>query len=310
MTPKHFEEWLSQKEFDREDKRSLIVNELSAEFLSDQKVQALYSRYENAAIFFAKFAEAHKLEYCFIKAFRMYKHFNTDINISISEKNFTYVIEELQKLGWSKRGAWSRFKENIAENGKRKLTHRFDNNIADIHLYPGLSWHGLNYMNFDDIIINSKILDIDSVKLYNTDYGLDLLSNVGHALFERYKLTAGEVFHLGSVLRLISDAQLEQAKVLALKNGWGRSFEDCLQLVYDLYNEDKGYFPFILPKKLVRSARNERISFHFKKRNFKSLILELLMTQIWSGKIYALYSRTKKIINGKTGEEAKYGAFE
>ena len=309
-SPINAKEWLSRQDIDTSDKSVLIKNELSAETLADENVQVMYDRYLNAAKFFDKFAKMHNLNYTFIKAFRSYKHLNTDINISISTEKFPYVIEQLQKLGWSQRGIWSRFKENIAEHGKRKLTYKIDNSIADIHLYPGLSWHGLEYVSVNDVNSNQDCLHIDDIVVNNTNYTLDLLTNVGHALFERYKFTAGEVFHLGTILQSTSEAQLQLAQKLALKNGWGQSFDSCLHIIRDLYNSEKNKFPVLLPKTLVKAARNERMFFHYKNNNYKSLVLEFIMTQIWSGKIYTMYSRLKKSIYGRTGEEAKYGAFK
>ena len=69
--------------------------------------------------------------------------------------------------------------------------------------------------------------------LITLNYSLDMISNIRHALFERY-FTAGEVFHVSSIIMESSSAEMLAARDIATKNGWGNGFEKTVALISEL----------------------------------------------------------------------------
>ena len=87
-----------------------------------------------------------------------------------------------------------------------------------------MSWHGFEYTSPEDVLNNREKIQLFNSDVFNTNNCLDLISNIGHALFERYKITSGEVFHLQSILNDISDDQMSLAEDISKKNGWHNGF--------------------------------------------------------------------------------------
>ena len=111
------------------DKKTLINNELA--FYADSNFKLYYDKYLYTANYVHELFEACGFTYCCVKAFRNYTHFNTDLNISVSNDDFNNIISKLESEGWSRRDPWSRFKEDISEYGKRKMVYPYNGRLND-----------------------------------------------------------------------------------------------------------------------------------------------------------------------------------
>ncbi|EHQ56709.1 hypothetical protein OMB55_00004210 [gamma proteobacterium HIMB55] len=299
--------WLYRQDVDVHDLSSAIVNEVAAVVSDSPNVAAALLAYERTADYVEKLATEHDFEYSCIKAIRVYAHFNTDLNIAVRPENFPEIIKLLEERGWSRRSWWSRFKEDIAERGKRKLVCDASRGLSEIHLYPGLSWHGFEYTSPDDVLVNRTRTPFGDHETYNTNNSLDLIANLGHALFERYKFTAGEVYHVSSIIHASSPDDLANAENIARSNGWGDGFKAVIALVRELRSLEEMTYPLLIDKSILWATWRERFSFQMKQGKLISALLEVLFNWIWSGPVYTIYSRSKKILGGQSGLEKKYG---
>ena len=134
-----------------------------------------------------------------------------------------------------------------------------------------------------------------------------MVSNIGHALFERYKFTAGEVFHVSSIIMAASSAEMLVAEHIARRNGWENGFEKTVALISELRLQENVTYPVLIPQEILWLTWRERFSFQLKQRKPMSACLEMLFNWVWSGPIYAGYSRLKKLFVGQSGIEKKYG---
>ncbi len=300
-------DWLSQQDVDTNDLTSIIVNEVAATISDSGKVTASLEAYKKTADYVERLAQENNFEYSCIKALRVYTHFNTDLNIAVRPEKFDKIITLLEARGWSRRSWWSQFKEDIAERGKRKLVCDPNQGLSEIHLYPGLSWHGFEYTSPQDVLDNKISVLFGELETYNTNHSLDMVSNIGHALFERYKFTAGEVFHVSSIIMAASSAEMSVAKDIARRNGWGKGFEETVALISELRLKENVTYPVLIDNKILWAAWRERFSFQFKHAKPVSACLEILFNWVWSGPIYIAYSKIKKFLSGQAGIEKKYG---
>ncbi len=310
LKDKELKKWLDENNQLNKENLNVVSNEISVLFSDNSQVTESFERYKNTTKYVHSFFKNLGLDYCCIKALRVYSHFNTDLNIAVRKDDFNNIIQFLEEDGWSRRSRWSQFKENIAEHGKRKLVCNKGRHLSEIHLYPGLSWHGFEYTSPDDVLINREETTFFNNQVYNTNKSLDLISNIGHALFERYKVTSGEAFHLITLFNECTNDEIRLAEKLTKKNGWGNSFILMKGFINSLSNQPTNTFPILINRKILWSAWAER--FIFQIRNFRlfSAFIELAFNIIWSGPIYKLYSILKKIFTGKTGIEKKYGDLE
>lgn len=299
-------DWLKLQDIDIDDPSSTTLNELSAAVTNDKRFSDALNAYGRTAEYIDKLSKDYDFKYCCIKAIRVYPHFNTDLNIAIYKEDFSRIIKILEDLGWSRRSRWSQFKEDIAERGKRKMVLNSNNQLSEIHLYPGLSWHGFEYTSPNDVMLNRKYVTFQNTETYNTNNTLDIVSNIGHALFERYKFTAGEIFHVSSVIKEATSNELEEAKKIANRNGWGKGLEKTINLIINLRESENIRYPLIISNKILWESWRERFSFQLQNHKPLSACLELLFNWIWSGPIYKAYSILKKIFAGKSGIEKKY----
>ena len=304
---RHLIDWLNKSNYSTKEDLNVIKNEISVVFSQNPLIADSFNRYQKTASYVNDFFEENKLDYSCIKAIRVYSHFNTDLNIAIRKEDFKRIIKLLEKDGWSRRSWWSQFKENIAEHGKRKLVCNKDRGLSEIHLYPGLSWHGFEYTSPEDVLNNREKIQLFNSDVFNTNNCLDLISNIGHALFERYKITSGEVFHLQSILNDISDDQMSLAEDISKKNGWHNGFMLMKDFISEKYEEPAQNFPILINKNILWSAWIERFNFQIKNLRFFSALIEMVFNLVWSGPVYKLYSAIKKLFTGKTGIEKKYG---
>ena len=299
-------DWLELQDIDLDDLNNTTLNELSAAVSNDTRFSDALTAYVNTAKYVDKLSIDYNFKYCCIKAIRIYPHFNTDLNISIYKEDFPRIIKLLEDLGWSRRSKWSQFKEDIAERGKRKMTYTSDSQLSEIHLYPGLSWHGFEYTSPDDVILNRKYIKFLNTETYNTNNSLDIVSNIGHALFERYKFTAGEIFHVSSIISKASSAEIKEASNIAYKNGWGKGLEKTINLITKLRESKNIKYPIPIDNKILWESWRERFSFQLKNGRPFSACFEFLFNWVWSGPIYKMYSILKKIFSGQSGIEKKY----
>jgi len=299
--------WLDKQDMNNDNLTNTVVNEVSAVASKSESVLLFYENYKNTVEYVEKIAQENNFEYCCIKALRVYSHFNTDLNIAVKPEDFKKIITILESLGWSRRSWWSQFKENVAERGKRKLVCTSDLAVSEIHLYPGLSWHGFEYASPKDVLDNKISTIFESANTYNTNHSLDMVSNLGHALFERYKFTAGEVFHVSSIIMTSSDVDMEIAKNIAISNGWGKGFERAVDLVTKLRNMENVSYPILIDKKILWGVWRERFFYQLRRGKPFSALLEILFNWVWAGPIYTVYSKLKKLMAGKSGIEKKYG---
>lgn len=300
-------DWLGQQDVNTNDLTSLVVNEVAAAISDSDKVSASLLAYKLTADYVETLAQENDFEYSCIKALRVYSHFNTDLNIAVRPEEFEKIITLLEARGWSRRSWWSQFKENIAERGKRKLVCDASRGFSEIHLYPGLSWHGFEYTSPQDVLDNKEAILFGELETYNTNHSLDMVSNIGHALFERYKFTAGEVFHVSSIIMAASSEEMSVAKDIARRNGWGRGFEKVVALILDLRRQENVTYPLLIDQKILWSTWRERFSFQLTHGRPISAFLEMLFNWVWSGPIYVMYSKLKKFVVGQSGIEKKYG---
>lgn len=300
-------DWLSQQDVNTNDLTSIIVNEVAAATSGSDKVSASLVAYKKTADYVEKLAQENNFEYSCIKALRVYSHFNTDLNIAVRPEKFEKIITLLEARGWSRRSWWSQFKEDIAERGKRKLVCDSNQGLSEIHLYPGLSWHGFEYTSPQDVLDNKTSVLFGELETYNTNHSLDMVSNIGHALFERYKFTAGEVFHVSSIIMAASADEMLVAKDIARRNGWENGFEKTVALISELRLQENVTYPVLIDQKILWSTWRERFSFQLKNRKPMSACLEMLFNWVWSGPIYKVYSKLKKFFVGQSGIEKKYG---
>lgn len=299
--------WLDKQDMNNNDLNNTVINEVSAVVSKSESVLSYFENYKNTAEYVEKIAKENNFEYCCIKALRVYSHFNTDLNIAVKPEDFEKIITILESLGWSRRSWWSQFKENVAERGKRKLVCKSDLALSEIHLYPGLSWHGFEYTSPKDVLDNKISTIFGPSNTYNTNHSLDMVSNLGHALFERYKFTAGEVFHVSSIIMASSDEDMEIAKNIAISNGWGKGFEQAVAFVTKLRNMENVSYPILIDKKILWGVWRERFCYQLRRGRPFSALLEMLFNWVWSGPIYTVYSKLKKLMAGKSGIEKKYG---
>lgn len=300
-------EWLEKQNISLISTADIVNNEVSAVISSNIKILDSLDAYKKTADYVYKLSEKNEFDFCCIKAIRTYSHFNTDLNIAVNKYDFKKIIKLLEDDGWSRRSRWSQFKENIAERGKRKLVCDSSRGLSEIHLYPGLSWHGFEYASPEQVLENKNLIKFQGKDTYNTNKSLDLISNIGHALFERYKFTAGEIFHVGSIIDSSTELEIENAIQITEKNGWNKSFKKTIDLIKKLKESNNISYPILIKKNLLWLAWKERILFQLKSLKPISALVELLFNLIWSGPIYTLYSKIKKIFLGKSGIEKKYG---
>lgn len=285
------------------DKSDMLNNELA--YYSDDKFSIFYIKYLKTAGYVEDLFSKNNINYCAIKAFRNYKHFNTDLNISVSSKDFKKIILLLESLGWSRRDWWSQFKENISEYGKRKMVFLNSRDLCEIHLYPGLSWHGFEYWNHSQIMDNSLKCEIDGYTFQNTNIIGDIVCNIGHAFFERYKLTAGEIYFLNSAIKKLNVEQRKTIDNIFSQNGWGVTLISIEELIKDNFGKDQSY-PILIPRPLLEKAWYSRFVYYFKLFNPIAAFLEYIFNIIWSGSPYKIYSFVKKSLTGQNGIEKKY----
>ena len=281
----------------------MINNELA--YYCDDKYSIYYTKYLKTANYVDDLFSKHNFDYCAIKAFRNYKHFNTDLNISVSSKDFKDIILLLESLGWSRRDWWSQFKENVSEYGKRKMVLLNSKEFCEIHLYPGLSWHGFEYWNHSQIMDNSLKCEIDGFSFQNTNIIGDIVCNIGHAIFERYKLTAGEIYFLDCTIKKLDAEQRKAIDNIFLDNGWGVSLVSIEKLIEINFGKCQSY-PIQIPRSILKQAWLTRFVHYLKLFNPLAAILEYTFNIIWSGSLYKFYSFIKKSITGQNGIEKKY----
>ena len=298
--------WLRDQYISIDEKNDLVLNELSAAISQEDKFSDALNAYQNTAKYVDKLSKEHNFQYCCIKAIRVYPHFNTDLNIAIFKEDFPRIIKMLEDLGWSRRSMWSQFKEDIAERGKRKMVYSSNNKLSEIHLYPGLSWHGFEYTSPNDVMLHRKYITFMEAETYNTNNTMDIVSNIGHALFERYKFTAGEIFHVSSVINKSTKHELDEAQKIANKNGWGKGLKKTINLIINLRESKNIKYPITIDSEILWESWRERFSFQLRNKKPFSACLELLFNWVWSGPIYKIYSILKKTISGKSGIEKKY----
>lgn len=304
---KDLSEWLSLQNVNTSDLPNTIINEVAATISDNEKVAASFQAYQKTADYVEQLAIENSFEYSCIKAIRVYSHFNTDLNIAVMPEQFEKIITLLEARGWSRRSKWSQFKEDIAERGKRKLVCVPDQGLSEIHLYPGLSWHGFEYTSPRDVLNNKISVLFGESKTYNTNHSLDMVSNIGHALFERYKFTAGEVFHISTVIMAANTDDMLTAQNIAKNNGWGSGFDKTVALISDLRRQEGITYPMLIDRSILWSTWRERFAFQLKHRKPFSAVLEMFFNWVWSGPIYTIYSKLKKLFAGQSGLEKKYG---
>lgn len=298
-------DWIQDQDVNLKNNTELVANEVAAA-VSDNKIfsETLMS-YKLTAKYIEKMSKKHKFDYCCIKAIRVYSHFNTDLNIVIQPTEFKRVISLLEADGWSRRSKWSQFKENVAEHGKRKLVNAEMTNISEIHLYPGLSWHGSYYASADHVLRDTQYIEF-GIEVKNNGRCFDLLSNIGHAFFERFKFTAGEVFHISSILQNCSTDDIEKAREIAKYNGWESGFCDGLGLISELRSRTGQSYPVFIHRKVLWKCWRERFIYHLKHGAPVRGCLEILFNWIWSGPVYHFYSSLKRTVTGETAFDKKY----
>jgi hypothetical protein len=304
---KEIKDWVIKQDLGMNNQHQMVINEMSAVFSESSTVHDAMNRYAKTAEYIEKLSSDIDFDYCCIKAMRVYPHFNTDLNIAISPVDFKRVIAALEKDNWSRRSRWSQFKENIAERGKRKLVTDSSRGHSEIHLYPGLSWHGYEYCSPKDVLHNRKRYTMNKVEIWNTNNSLDIVSNIGHALFERYKFTSGELFHLFSVIEKSSERELSIALEIANKNGWEEGLYKCIELIKDLHSREGVKYPILLPRSLLWVAWRSRFKWQLQRFQLVGALMELFFNIIWSGNVYKIYSFLKKKAVGSSGLEKKYG---
>ena len=162
-------------------------------------------------------------------------------------------------------------------------------------MYPGLSWHGFEYTSPQDVLNNRILIEFGELETYNTNHSLDMVSNIGHAL-ERYKLTAGEVFHVSSIIMAASSGEMSVAKDVAHRNGWGSGFDKTVTLILELRARDNVSYPVLIDREILWSAWKERFCFQLKHRKPMSACLEMLFNWVWAGPIYMVYSKLKSCL--------------
>jgi hypothetical protein len=187
--------------------------------------EARRSAYEATLALAAEVFPKLGVRYSLVKALRAHPFANTDVNVMVEPRDYARVLKHLAGEGWSKRPLAARAKEWLAERGKKKLLPPAGQVLAAIHLYPCATWHGLEYLSAAWILAHSAAKEWRGREIVSTDALGDLLLHYGHAAFERYNLTFGELYHHQMARLELGDDGVERARLTAVERGWGRAFE-------------------------------------------------------------------------------------
>lgn len=294
------EQWAFGRGMSLTDTEFLVQNEIQS-LVQTSRTKKLHSRFVKTIMYATNVLRELNIEFCVIKGPRHYTYFNSDVNISIAPQDFEKIIRFLEKQGWSRRDRWSQFKENLTERGKRKLVFRDDEKFAEIHLYPGLSWHGFEYLCHETVMSGSQLLLVDGVQTIIPKPVFDIISIFGHCLFERYKLTAGEMFHLEKQMSLLTDEDVEELLLVCGQSGWRMGAEYLIQLVRDSESTQSIDFPLIIEKRVLYRVWRQRFAHTAEVTGFYSALKEVGFNIFWCGPAYAFYSFLKRSFTGSDG---------
>ena len=209
------------------------------------------------------------VDYTFIKTFREYPYVNTDVNVVIRSQDYWDVQEAFLQLGWFPLHFIQRMKERIFERGKCKLIPPSTERYAELHLYPSGTWHGMTYLTTEWIFEHSKAELFEGFEVITTDTLSDLLINYGHCIFERFRLTLGELYHNQILRKRLQGDGIIQARKVACSMGWERGFKTVDDVIDKWWqSERRNPFPIFINRADLQRSWLSRSNYHIKNFNF------------------------------------------
>ena len=95
--------WLAVQCLEGDALAQLILNEVAAVGPQRDDVASALEAYIKTTGYVEKLFQRHGYDYCCIKAFRVYSHFNTDLNIAVAPNMFPEIIRVLESEGRCRR---------------------------------------------------------------------------------------------------------------------------------------------------------------------------------------------------------------
>jgi len=243
-----------------------------------------YKRYKNTIAYAAKLLNFNHIDFVYIKLFRCYPFYDTNVDVLLPKELWKDAFRILKERGWRLPNTLKRMQQNIVEKGKIKL-YPPNKRYVPLHFYETGSWRGFEYIPISVIYDNSRTIESDGVKIRIPNDEMDFLINCAHAIFENYRLTLGELYHLGKLKENISIPD-----DIPRQNGWTKAFKLVNEVVERFWNLNSDQeltikLPLFLPMERLIECWIERFNFKCKKGSVVSGYSEFITHFFWSNLI-------------------------
>jgi len=166
-----------------------------------------------------------EIDHIFIKTIRVYECYDWDINILIDQRDWPKALKVFYDCGWRRASIFSHPVAQI-ELGKLLLERK---DSFPIHLHKTVSWNGLEYV--PSWLVLSSRSEVNGIP-YPSKL-VDALIYCAQSLFENYKLTLGEIYHLMHVFENVPE---EDYISLARQNGWSKGAKLVIDTAKKIWN--------------------------------------------------------------------------
>ena len=151
-------------------------------------------------------------EYLLIKTYRKYPYVTHDTDIIV--KDITTAKLKLKKADFIVEEGWERYKAEAFKEG-----------MLPIGLHERISWGPITVLDEEILWDESRIVSINDIAVNVPSVEGDLLTYLGHILFEQYSIPLGEFLYLYSISE---NADWDIILVQAEKYGWLLSLKKLL----------------------------------------------------------------------------------
>jgi hypothetical protein len=157
--------------------------------------------------------QAEEIPHIWIKHRRSYRFYDSNVDVVVAPGDWNRTVKLLQEQDYT---GHVMFKE------PDKIMFDHPAKRVSVHLHPGVSWNGVPYISSTWLWSNSQPQGNEFRREMSDE--IEVLIGVGHALFENYEISLGDLVSFGRVLQERSVNSKKLASVAAA-NGWGWGFE-------------------------------------------------------------------------------------
>jgi len=260
-----------------------------------------YQAFWNKASELTGILKKNDLEMIVIKSKRDYRFYDGDLNILVKNSQIENILNILESEGYTNHTPFPDLGKFLFEPYKIWLEP--DDNGFPLHLHRMISWHGIEYIPFEEVKKNADNKMIEGHNLKIPSYKYETLIMIAHSLFENYHLTLGEFYHLESAFTKLDVKEIfELSKKFGLTEAFNYVYEKVYRIHNTLFENDfvtnfsinsrwekiaDLEFPYKFEIKELSKIWNKRAKYHLKDYDLKSYIREK-----WRHPSYLFFKRT------------------